>query len=488
MRLFCLSSLLLPLLPMVSNVRTEAPAIPIAADENHAAVRETPEERNARMKWWRDAKFGMFIHWGLYSGLAGEFKGRQGGAEWIQKNLGLDTEEYAAEALPLFQPRPDAAEEWARLAEDAGCRYAVLTTKHHEGFALFDTATSGYNAKNTKGIDLVRTYVDAMRAHGLKVGFYHSVIDWHHPDYDYTINPDLAYPKGQAALLEKRGVPRNQAAYQNYLRSQVEELLSRYGKIDVIWWDYSQNAAEGKRAWNAPALIEMCRRLQPGIIMNNRLYSYSGLKADSKETTLDLRCGDFMTPEQRIPSEGYPGTDWESCMTVGDKWGYNRYDTKIKSTETLIRRLVECTAKGGNLLLNINPTATGSVPAPVAEALRGVGAWLRVCGEAIYGTRTAPGLTLPEGCYATQKEGVFYVFLPPAPLDGEGKPQDYELRLEATEIGAVGAQLLGMPAQAVRQREEYGDADNPRDTSVFIIPAEAWNALDVPVLKLTCEI
>lgn len=483
--LYALSMLLLPLSP---SVRAEAPPLPMPGDENHAAIDEMPEQRSERMRWWRDAKFGMFIHWGLYSGLAGEFKGQQGGAEWIQKNLELNTEEYAQEALPLFTPRAEAAEEWALLAREAGCRYAVLTSKHHEGFALFDTKTSDFNVKKTKGVDMVRAYVDAMRAQGVKVGFYHSVIDWHHPEYDFTINPDLAYPKGQQMMLESRAMPRNQAAYQNYLHEQVRELLSNYGPVDVIWWDYSQDAAEGKRAWNAPALIEMCRRLQPGIIMNNRLYSYSGLKADGNVVSLDLRCGDFMTPEQRIPEAGYPGVDWESCMTVGDKWGYNRYDTRYKSAETLIRRLVECTAKGGNLLLNINPTATGQVPAPVAEALRGVGAWLRVCGEAIYATRTVPGLHLPEGCYATQKDGIIYVFLPPAAANDDGLPTDYELKLDAEEIGAVSAQLLGMERRAVSQREEYGNADNLRTTSVFTIPAEAWKALDVPVLKLICEI
>lgn len=479
-----LSLLLLPL-AAAQTAQTAQPCLPMAGDENHAAVTETPQQRNERMQWWRDAKFGMFIHWGLYSGLAGEWKGRPGGSEWIQKNVELDTETYAAEALPLFQPRPEAAEEWASLAEEAGCRYAVLTTKHHEGFALFDTATTEYNAKKAKGADMVRAYVEAMRKRRIKVGFYHSVIDWHQPSYDYTINPSLAYPKGQKALLEKNGTPRDQEAYQRYLHAQVRELLTQYGKIDVIWWDYSQDAAEGKRAWEAPALIEMCRQLQPGIIMNNRLYSYSGMKAESDTPTFDWRCGDFMTPEQRIPAQGFPGIDWESCMTVGDKWGYNRYDTKIKSPETLIRRLVECTAKGGNLLLNINPTASGKVPPPVADALRAVGAWLRVCGEGIYGTRPVPDLHLPEGCYATQKNGDIYIFLPPLP-QSEGQQADYELRLDATEIGAVSTQLLGMPGHAVPQREERHES-SPTLTTTLIIPAEAWKALEVPVLKLSSE-
>lgn len=483
MTLPLLSSLLL--LAPLAVAQPAEPSLPMAGDDNHAAVSETPAQRNERMQWWRDAKFGMFIHWGLYSGLAGEWKGQPGGSEWIQKNMELDSESYVNEALPLFHPRADAAEEWASLAAEAGCRYAVLTTKHHEGFALFDTATTDFNAKKTKGVDIVRTYVDAMRKHDIRVGFYHSVIDWHHPSYDYTINPAFAYPKGQAAWLEKRGIPRDQKAYQRYLHAQVRELLTHYGKIDVIWWDYSQDVAEGKRAWDAPTLIEMCRRLQPGIIMNNRLYAYSSLKADADKSTFDWRCGDFTTPERRIPAAGLPGIDWESCMTVSDKWGYNRYDTNVKSPETLIRRLVECTAKGGNLLLNINPTATGKVPPAVADALRGVGAWLRICGEGIYGTRPVPGLHLPEGCYATQKNGDIYIFLPPLPPT-DGQPADYELTLDATEIGAVNTQLLGMPDRAVPQRERTNEK-SPVTTTTFVIPAEAWKALEVPVLKLVSE-
>ncbi len=385
----------------------------IAGDEDHAPVWETREQRDARMKWWRDAKFGMFIHYGLYSGLAGEWRGRPAGTEWIQKNVEIDTETYRNETFPLFKPREGIAKEWAELAKEAGCQYAVFTSKHHEGFAMFDSAQTDYDSQDKFGRDFTREFVDAFRAQGMRVGFYHSVIDWSHPRYDYTICPDLCYPKKQ--IEWRKGVPGREidhGVYQQYLKNQVRELLTNYGKIDIIWWDYSQGAASGKRGWDAPALIEQCRELQPGIIMNNRLYAYDGYDTNTN-IRLDVRRGDTMTPEKHVPAKGYPDSDWETCMTVGNKWGYNRYDTDLKSLETVIRQLQECAGKGGNLLLNIGPKVDGSVPEGVKAVFRGVGKWLRVNGEAIYGTRPYFGF---DGVLATQSaDGKYiYVFLPPA--------------------------------------------------------------------------
>lgn len=389
----------------------------IAGDDDHAPVYETREQRDARMQWWRDAKFGMFIHFGLYSGLAGDWKGeRVYSAEWIQNTVGADSETYAAETFPRFKPSADAAKKWAKLAKDAGCRYAVLTTKHHDGFALFDSAETDFDAKDAFGRDLVREYVDAFRGNGLRVGFYHSVIDWHHPKYDYTMRPsNLPYPRDQIAWREKRAdAAPDQAAYKKFLKNQARELLTNYGKIDVIWWDYSNGAMSGKTGWDAPELIEMSRELQPGIIMNNRLYSYSGFDKNA-DARLDLRCGDTMSPERHIPVHGYPDTDWETCMTLGNKWGAYRHETDadLKSPETVIRQLQECAAKGGNLLLNIGPRADGSVPENVAETFRAVGKWLRVNGEAIYETRPFYEI---DGVFATQShDGKFvYVFVPSA--------------------------------------------------------------------------
>lgn len=456
--------------------------LPVAGDANHAAVTETNDERDVRMAWWRKAKFGMFIHYGLYSGLAGEFKGEPGGSEWIQTNLGLDTETYAAEALPLFKPAPGCAESWAALAEEAGCRYMVLTSKHHDGFALFDTATSDYNSKKVAGRDLVREFAMAARRHGMQVGLYHSVIDWHHPSYDNTICPDLCYPVNQAKMLKEKGIPRNQDLYKKYLHSQVRELLNNYGTIDIMWWDYSQGAAEGERAWAAPALMNMCREANPGIIMNNRLYSFSGFDPSRDSVQLDLRCGDYTTPEKRLPAKGYPGIDWESCMTVGDKWGYNRYDVNLKSPATIIRQLQQCAAKGGNLLLNINPMADGTVPVGVQEVFRRVGKWMAVNGEAIYESTPAYSVTLPEGWMCSVVYEDTYIFPPDL-----FTPNDVELLIPAHEIDTVEPEVLGQPdCKVTVERIELPGEDEPQAFMRFVIPAEAWqNAVEgLPVIKL----
>lgn len=405
------------------------PGLPMAADSNHAAVRETAAERNRRMKWWRDAKFGMFIHYGLYSGLAGEWKGKPGGSEWIQKNVEVDTDTYASEALPLFKPREGVTEEWAQLARDAGCRYVVLTSKHHEGFGLFDSAQTDYDAKSQIDRDIVREYAESCRKRGLKVGLYHSVIDWHHPSYDNTICPDLCYPAEQAEMLKKKNIPRDHAAYQKYLHAQVRELMTSYAPIDIMWWDYSQGAMEGEKGWKAPELMEMARSINPGVIMNNRLYAYSGLN-QNQAGTLDLRCGDYITPERFIPRHGYPGVDWETCMTVSDKWGYNRYDTNVKSPEVIIEKLVECVTKGGNLLLNVNPKADGTVPEKVAAAMRGVGQWLKLNAEAVYGTRAWTELDQPASI--NEQEDIF-VFLIPPPDKGPAEPPSEGTMKELTE-------------------------------------------------------
>ncbi|MCR5183668.1 MAG: alpha-L-fucosidase [Opitutales bacterium] len=393
-----------------------------AADENlagtapEAAGTRSSMSRDEKMAWWRDAKFGMFIHYGLYSGLAGEWRGVPMGSEWIQRYAKVDTETYMSEALPLFKPKKNCVQSWAALAKKAGCRYAVLTTKHHEGFALFETEQEdGYFSAAQVGRDLVKEYVTAFRKEGIRIGFYHSLLDWHQKNYDWTINPDLAYPEGQATMLTQKFIPRNQEAYKRYLAAQVRELLSNYGQVDVIWWDYSQDRASGDLAWGASDLIKLCRELQPGIIMNNRLFSYSGLDSSAVIENFDTKYGDFVTPERHIPASGYPGTDWESCMTVGDKWGYNRYDKNIKSPETVIYKLQECVAKGGNLLLNINPRADGSVPAAVEKVFVKIGEWLDVNGNAIYGTQAFFGLTDAAGTpvWATrQKDGRVYAFLP----------------------------------------------------------------------------
>ncbi len=401
-----------PMLPPtaedIKNAFTPAnDKIPMAADADHAAVKENAEQRNKRMEWWRDAKFGMFIHYGLYSGLAGEWKGKPGGSEWIQKNVEIDTDTYAAETIPLFKPRAGATDEWAQLAREAGCRYAVLTSKHHDGFALFDSALTDYDSMDKVKRDIVKEYLTSFRKMGMRVGLYHSVIAWHPPSYDNNICRGLCYPAGQEKMLKDKGIPRNHAEYQKYLHGQVNEILTKYGTIDVLWWDYSQGDLSGQKGWKAPELLEKVRAINPAIITNNRIYAYTGLD-ESQPGTLDYRCGDYITPEKFVPKDGY-AVDWESCIPVGDKWGFNRYDIRIKSSAEIIGKLVECVTKGGNMLLNINPMVDGTVPPKVAESFRGVGQWLRLHAEGVYGTRSWTKMIVPA---SINRQGDIFIFLP----------------------------------------------------------------------------
>lgn len=452
-----------------------------------AAQQETKEQRDARMKWWRDAKFGMFIHYGLYSGLGGYFKGVPGGGEWIQCNLGLDTDTYAAEALPLFQPAEGCTEAWAELAKEAGCRYMVLTSKHHEGFALFDAINSDYCSGAVLGRDIVKEFTDSARKAGMKVGLYHSVIDWHQQDYDNTICRDLCYPVGQERMLKEKQIPRNHAAYQEYLHTQVRQLVRSYGPIDIMWWDYSQGNLSGE-AWKAQELMQTCRDANPGVLFNNRLYSFSGFDPSLDTTELDFSMGDFSTPEKRIPREGCPGRDWEACMTVGNRWGYHQDDHEnYKSPETIIYQLQECAAKGGNLLLNIGPKADGSIPEGIVQVFKRVGAWMKVNGESIYNSRPLGNvLDLPEELTGSVVWDDIYIFLPKR-AQGE-EEMDYVLSIPANQVNAVYPTILGLEEyevtmERVAEKDENGETQYYLD---FIIPAEVWeHAVEgLPVLKL----
>ncbi len=385
---------------------------------------ETPAQRDARMRWWREARFGMFVHWGLYSGLAGTWNGKavgtQGGMEWIQNNVQAETETYAKAALPLFRPEPGFAREWARLAREAGCRYVVFTTKHHEGFALHDSKATDYDAGSVLQRDLVKEIVEAVRAEGLRVGFYHSVIDWHHDQYAYARSQQLPHP------LKGKPYPngeRDHRKYQAFLRWQVEELVSNYGPIDILWWDYSSQDFQGQEAWRAFDLLQLAREHQPQIIMNNRLFrnpeaGWASMSTEGYLPRLESKYGDFITPEQHIPATGMPGVDWETCMTLNTTWGYSDHDHAWKSDQELIRNLIDVTSKGGNYLLNIGPKGDGSVPEPSLKSMRAIGGWMKKNGTSIYATSSNPLGPVAWG-RITAKPGRLYLHVFDWPSDGK---------------------------------------------------------------------
>ena len=296
-------------------------------------------DRDRRMKWWHDAKFGMFIHWGLYSVL--------GRHEWVMEQEGIPVSEYKLLAN-RFTPKPNAARDWARLAKRAGQKYMVMTTKHHEGFCLFNTQHTGYCApKQACGRDLVKEFVDAARGEGLRVGFYYSLMDWHHPD--------------GARCAEDEAARKRFVAYTHGL---VRELCTNYGKLDVLWYDVAWPL--DAKGWQSEEMNRMVRQLQPEIIINNR----------SKIPE------DFDTPEQRIAASA--NRNWEACMTMNDSWGYHKADDDWKSPKTVVRNLITCARDGGNYLLNIGPRPDGSIPEDSVRILSAVGKWMDKNGATIY--------------------------------------------------------------------------------------------------------
>lgn len=359
-------------------------------------AKKEPRSHDEKMEWWREARFGMFVHWGLYSIAAGEWDGivNDGyGQEWIQYHKGIPTAEYERVLRPQFKPKATFATEWAKLAKEAGCKYVVLTSKHHDGFALHDSKVSEYDAMDFVGRDLIKEFVDACRKEGLKVGLYHSVIDWHHPDA-YTGG-------GLPSIAGETNEGRNHDKYVEYLHAQVDELISNYGDIDIIWWDFSSKELQGE-SWKADELLTKVKEKHPWIIMNNRLYANIQTGGTSAEG-FDLTQGDFITPEQRIPATGIDGVDWETCMTMNNTWGYSKHDHDWKSAETLIRNLIDAASKGGNYLLNIGPEPDGTVPSASVQRMQEIGDWMKVNGESIYATQANPFDETPWGRCTVKK-------------------------------------------------------------------------------------
>lgn len=357
-----------------------------------------------RTQWWQHDRFGMFIHFGLYAIPAR--------GEWVKSVERIPNQTYNA-YFDEFNPVNYNPREWARLAKAAGMKYAVLTAKHHEGFALWDTKVSDYKVTKTPyGKDLVREFLDAFRAEGLKVGLYFSVIDWNHPDYPKYA--DAHHPmRGNEAFKNEKI---NWENYLKFMHAQVKELVTEYGKLDIMWFDFSYGEMT-RNKWKADELMSMVHSYQPDIIVDNRL-SGSGEGAIHGKTD-GTSLGDFETPEQGVPVAGLTdpqnrAVPWETCLTLNNSWGYNRYDQNWKQADQVIRTLVECVSKNGNLLLNVGPDARGLIPDPSIAILQQVGKWMQRNSESIYGCG-ASTLPKPDWGFYTQKGNKLYahVITPP---------------------------------------------------------------------------
>ena len=344
-------------------------------------LEETAEQHDARMAWWREARFGMFIHWGLYAIPGGYWEGRRtGGAEWILNSVKIHPDDY----MPLqsqFDPVDFDATEWAMIAKNAGMRYLVVTSKHHDGFCLWPSAFTDFDVEGTPfARDILGELAEACRNEGVVPCLYHSIMDWTHPDY----LPRRAWDDRPGGDHDR---------YVEHLHRQLEELIERYGP-GVLWfdgeWEGTWTHDDGQRTY------DLVRRIDPRIIVNNRVDT--GRTGMAGLTRSGGYRGDFGTPEQEIPTTGLPeGVDWETCMTMNRSWGYQSFDLAYKTTSDLVRKLVDIASKGGNFLLNVGPDERGRFPAEAKERLAGVGRWMSFNDDSIHGTRASPFSTLEWG-------------------------------------------------------------------------------------------
>ncbi len=412
----------------------------------HPAVATLPD----RMAWWREARFGMFVHWGLYSILGGTWRGDERWAEWIRNNAEIPVGEYDR-LVAEWQPSGFDPERWADLAWRAGMRYVVLTTKHHDGFCLWPSTVGTFDVDATPAPrDICGALARACRARGLRVGWYHSIMDWHHPDY---------LPRRPWEADSRPVGDADYARYFEYLTAQVEELLTTYGPIDVLWFD-----GQWESTWThelALTLQGTIRRLAPECLINDRI------NGSGRPDGVSL--GDFGTPENEIPETGTPGRDWESCVTMNDNWGYKRQDDQWKSPRRLALMLVETVSKGGNMLLNVGPMGSGAFPAESVERLEALGEWMTIHGDLLRGSSASKFSDVARFRSTTQGQhaNLFVHDWRPGPLVIEGlTPAPLEARLLDNDGGAIPLEIQSWPGAVA-----------------VILPEQAPNTL-LPCLRL----
>jgi len=374
------------------------------------------EEKDKRLAWWRKARFGMFIHWGLYAIPAGVWNGKRipGIGEWIMFRAKIPVKEYE-KLTKLFNPEKFNAKEWVRIAKDAGMKYMVITAKHHDGFCLFDTKYTDYNVVKATpfGRDPLKELSEACKEEGMKLGFYYShVLDWHHPD---GMGNDWDYDPAKKDFIRY---------FRGYVEPQVEELLTNYAPVAILWFDIGNRLPNPELARE---LRDLVRRISPETIINGRIGHGMG---DYREM------GDNKIPEHKLEE------DWEVPMTLNDTWGYKSYDHNWKTPGRVIQILVEVVSKGGNLLLNVGPTAEGEIPEPAVKVLREVGKWLKVNGESIYGAGASPIEVPPDAIYmCTAKPGKLFIHVIAWPWYGELKVYDVRDKVKRAYLLATGEEL-----------------------------------------------
>jgi alpha-L-fucosidase len=421
-------------------------------------LNESRAQYEARMDWWSQARFGMFIHWGLYSIPAGEWKGSTNHAEWIRTTAQIPLTEYD-KFVGQFNPVKLNATEWVRMAKNAGMKYITITSKHHDGFCLFDSKYTDFDVASTPfKRDILKELADACHKDGIKICFYHSIMDWHHPDY----LPRREWEKDR---------PIAGADYDRYvqhLKNQLKELLTNYGEVSVLWFD-----GEWESTWNqkyGTEIYNYVRSLQPNIIINNRVGAgRAGMEGFTKAGEF---AGDFGTPEQEVPATGMPGLCWETCMTMNNNWGYNKQDDHWKSAGDLIRKLADIASKGGNFLLNVGPTSEGLFPQPSIDRLQELGEWMKVNSEAIYSTKASPFKSLSWGrCTQKAIDGGARLYLHVFDWPTEGK-----LTLPG---------ILNNPKQAYLLADSKRtplDVGRNEDALVISVPAKAPDAINSVVV------
>jgi alpha-L-fucosidase len=425
-----------------------------------------PDPTPGNTDWFVHDRFGLFVHWGLYSPAARH--------EWVKHREELDDAAYQR-YFDCFDPDRYDPREWARAAREAGMKYAVITAKHHEGFCLWDTRFTDYKITNTPyAKDALRAFVDALRAEGLRVGLYYSLLDWHHPDFPI----DGQHPQRNRPDAAQLNASRDMRRYAEYMRNQVRELLTGYGPVDILWFDFSYPdftyrglPGKGRADWESDQLIALARSLQPGILVNNRL-------------NLPPGCADFYTPEQYQPRRWVRVDDkpvrWEACQTFSGSWGYHRDEDTWKSPRQLIQMLVNTVAFGGNLIMNVGPTGRGTLDRRALAALEVYADWMRMHGRAIYGC-TQSAFAPPQDCRFTQNGRRLYLHLFNWPfkwvyLDGMAGRVEYAQFLHDASEVAVKSVLRDYDYEAVVQYI-------PADTAVLELPVKQPD-VTVPVIEL----